>query len=1023
MSKVQTTGAVQGTENIIFSAGAAMPPADAALLAFKIEELEAESQSLSVRLDEFTGYFAWASRVASGTSYDDNARVAHERLATELTAAQQALANNDLESAGRHVHVAQALVPCVSQLIDGLAHAVDDGADDLKSTWQNIAVADAFVGTATAAALWAPAVLGATATRVAVAVAGSLAAHSVSIDAYSASTKIIPEHHSVGPSIMATDIGINTNTTPKVPVKPRTPIHKLKSKEELIALAQQGLRDFHEGRTPSVDMAEFFIHAELAQDEKNSAGQLDGYLGLWQRKKAGYQAALEQNDKTFSELFTGHDVAKEFKDDVLSLRASIIGPTQKFKYNNGLARFTDFLRMMGDSTNGVNCEGQGVPLTIVAAGLIQAVPQPYVLGIQAYERHVALAVLNRQTQNVWDIFYNRIDTKINAPIYSPAYLFYTYLIAQDIRPVVALDDLLIADMNVPLKYDALGETPPTNTILSFVGNRGTIDGTAPDEATIDFNFKNTPSETITNNPLTVSQKEFFAKDVITADEALALGFEKFVLPFAGAVQSLAKYKTGYTFGIILDGTGKNQLVFFDKRDRDQFLDLMKIDDPQNRQAAAMAFLLQIRQRAFAQFMEDHNQQLKLVTDFLSDPVNFKIDPLISVRDGLSLYQFYFDVITGEDIGLKAKYNWFSLEDLEALAQGENDDDDLTTLRKRNREATFGILTIDPLAAAFEEKIHDIVDDIRNNPNKWVLVLNSLDNSRRGMFFQLLSDLDAFELDDYTYTTKHIMNLFTDPKVIGVFPAGKTNPSLADVEPSTTFRVTYWDRPISDEELTHRPTLPKPEPFTGPKVFSLNSKDYVKPEITVSIDFVMSSLFSSSAEALRANWTPAMSEALYRSNRNGKYDDIFIKCYADISQQRLQAHPDLITGEDIIYKIAEAYKRHGIDLWNYHNQKFNYQTQEWEPVELQSVSNLAPLNYKTLSYIEDHLYTVYTMYKTKLNFTDEEMKAIPEGDPRVPTSLYHIDPNLFGRVPLDFVPILADIMRRSGDNNNPKETQP
>ncbi len=84
-----------------------MPPADAALLAFKIEELEAESQSLSVRLDEFTGYFAWASRVASGTSYDDNARVAHERLATELTAAQQALANNDLESAGRHVHVAQ----------------------------------------------------------------------------------------------------------------------------------------------------------------------------------------------------------------------------------------------------------------------------------------------------------------------------------------------------------------------------------------------------------------------------------------------------------------------------------------------------------------------------------------------------------------------------------------------------------------------------------------------------------------------------------------------------------------------------------------------------------------------------------------------------------------------------------------------------------------------------------------------------------------------------------------------------
>ncbi len=1002
--------------------------------------LQQERDTLKVRLGEFSGYnyFAWAAEKASGTTYGTEARKFFSRLEEELTAAELALANNDFANAHKHIKVAKALAPGVSQLIGGLAGEIDVGASDLTKTWKGVAAVDAFVGVASASAYFGPALVGTGLATGFTVTTASLGIHATGVLAYEAYKKIVPETKPKAVPFHVTDIGINTAA--QYPISTDgilpAPTHKLKTKEELTALAQQALRDYRDKKPSSVDMAEFFIHAELAADGESGQQVLDAYLKIWERRKAQYAAALEKNDGGFSSLslFPKSEAATtdaaaviDFKDDVQNLRGAIIGPTNKLRYTSGRKRFTDFLRLSGDAGAGVDCQGQGVPFTIVYHSLMSALPSPYVMGYQAFNNHGALAVLNSdpKSQKVWDVFYNRIDDKIKAPIYHAEYLYYTYLSTIGIKPVLTLDDLLITDMNVPEPDDYEEPVDFGNSILKFPGAKGDAGGTTPDEAMIDFN-----AYPETNGKGAVPVSKDLAE--LMQKEAVSLGdFDKNIFPSMGFMDGTSFFNMRALYTLPVDAvkyhgyyyahfntrelTGKESLLFFDQRDKEHYLALQKLTDPKRREKETIDFLIGLYRHYFPNYVEKEADKLLELEHFLRNPGQFaraSDERLSEFKLTLDLYERMIDVNSGMLNNYKIEKQVWDAVDLDAFAKGRDSEEGIAYLRQAQADLIRREVTpTHPVSALLEESVATIRQSFKEHPDDWAMILDRLTPSQRRTYLKLWDDLD--EKVDSSLPNESalqpIFDLFNDQTVIGVAPPTKsTKGKTTTLDQSDTLTVTWLDESISDDDvLAHNAAKTKlsPEPETAPE-FIWDFKDATIPKIQVSPQFIwdlMTNYQGHRTQSILENWTPAMSAAFFEMNKDGEYDTVFMRIYLHISEARQKRYPQTVTGPDILVKrlkgLRDTYATHGIDLLASLPWSSDALFQEYKKIIKQYQ---LPTIYQ--ADIDDIQFG--PLYKTesekKGNFT-LDMKS----DKNPP----NFDPNYFGLVPLDFVPILADILRR------------
>lgn len=234
---------------------------------------------------------------------------------------------------------------------------------------------------------------------------------------------------------------------------------------EVVALAQNHLKEWEVTGKTDFDYGDFIVKAELAHDLAEPKSFYRHYSKLWEEHK---ERALLAKKKRGN-----------WKEEVLAVRETIIQKGELTQYRGRQARFIKYL----DGEFG-QCLVQGLSFTanMAAAGI--QLPDPYIFGLQAYNDHIPLVIYNRESGRVWDLFYNRFYDDIEAPIYHLPYLFYTYLLtAREFSPV-DLEDLRIAKRNAPLREEKKSDNE--DGIFKSFGGESYSGGISPDMKEIPF---------------------------------------------------------------------------------------------------------------------------------------------------------------------------------------------------------------------------------------------------------------------------------------------------------------------------------------------------------------------------------------------------------------------------------------------------------------------------------------------------------------------------------------------------------
>lgn len=499
------------------------------------------------------------------------------------------------------------------------------------------------------------------------------------------------------------------------------------------------------------------------------------------------------------------------------------------------ARMSDFLKGAGG-----NCEAQvKLILSAMAAAQIRLAPSQSI-GVQVFGDHVQVVIYDRKTNEVWDLMSGKTVNVVDAPIYDPHILYQAYLKGEDEFSPVADRDLIIVEPGSA--GDGKGRKVFTNSKMRF-----------PDGGNL-FGRGQTPDRAYVPSPYMDLDG---ASDGTVSDlRPVAVTSLEQMPRFPELVRQLVSNQ-GWT----IESTYDMHLVFKTQEQSRHFSMLATTEERR-------AFLIQLTQQALAEtlaFKEGKNA-LAVVSD-------------------MNAAKKYSDAEFKRAVGfVESVFHSAMQSSVHLYVMGYS---------REERLAYDKHYLKGPVVALLRQRISRLRRDIANQPLMFVQLLNELSHEKRVELFALpAADADRKELQIYNTSIAAIIG---NPQLVGVGASGRTGPaSFIDI--NFVDNRTKPEAPIPDPASAKgaiRGTDERPEQRGKGKKDTLSVADDSLAPVRISAECMIDFMFKFEGSTETADtdgyvilkrWNSLLARELARLNRDGRYDEEFLRLYKLISME-------------------------------------------------------------------------------------------------------------------------------------------
>lgn len=641
----------------------------------------------------------------------------------------------------------------------------------------------------------------------------------------------------------------DVSTTQPEEVKTQLP----RSKYELINEAKERLTKWSECKRNSSkscdlpsDIGSFLIESETV----GSGERIDADLYTAMQEKWGETA------RTVSEAAKG----EEGNESVQSLMDALHDKYLKF-YVKKNALLSNFIKSAGG-----NCvaETQLILSSMAATGIRLKSSQTF--GVQVFKDHVQAVIYDRETGEIWDLLNDIRTREINAPIYDPHLLYYSYLNNQGTTSPVKYEELLIARSNKQksdfpilhvLDLSGLGFQN-----LRFPGGSGFYNtAPIPERAILSrHNSHSTNSATFKmTDQIHHSPDKLCIKHSLTAISFEDL-FEKDRKHWESALPD------GMNF--TQDSTIWPGPIFRTAEDARHFNSLPTVE-------AKTGLLFQLVNQSIAARLD--TPRIKRAFEIASDPNTARKYSAKEIRE-TALAGMHVFVIASTATGVIGRFPFVSKKS-----------ESLIYRQVLSQNITLSIL---------QNKLSNLLKRIENRPLEFLQLMNEFPHDKRKAFFDFVRYyITERQGQEWTHLPA-VFNALANRQLVGVgTQSGRVQATYVKID----LNISDLERKQDTEPKTH-PKGAVAGPIEQPRqkgpenkrsdTFADDSDAVVRISAECMIDLIfeygdadwVSNRVWEGKPSVCGRWSPGLSNEFMRLNKDGRYDNAFLQNYGIIASQ-------------------------------------------------------------------------------------------------------------------------------------------